>query len=516
MKNIMLILLGLVMGFSPLRSVSEGVMDQSPVIAVEFEPVMARLDRGGPHFSLTDGQYEWETIKPIFDYVFNMFNMAASFDTQGALPHDLLERIQAAPSFLGLNEIAARGASTIRLDDGGFRSRSVLQLLPEASGLLWRLGGDETDLAVDVLHLPPTALAMTRFSMNGPELFENVLNAVRLVPELQEQVNGGLMMMEMMGVPLNGILEGLKRGHTIAVTFDSETIWEFDELEGLRFPEPGLVLMLSDPENIFDTWILQMISMVSPEPLTLLEVGDHSVFTMELPVPTPTPLVLCMIRHEERLYITTSPDLMRALLEPAVSADLHRPLQAALAPVGDTRASSGWIVSPEMMALYEDLQTKIFETMVADSEDPALQQMMGPMIGQMSNPFFRPPEVSLARQTDSFILSTTLHSRPQHPDFGGAQAMMVPAVGGLLAAIAIPSFQQARTRAQEAACMNNRRMIDAAKDQWAIENNQTDGAQPTLEDLMEFMREKPVCPVGGEYIIGPVGTDAACTVHIGF
>ena len=48
------------------------------------------------------------------------------------------------------------------------------------------------------------------------------------------------------------------------------------------------------------------------------------------------------------------------------------------------------------------------------------------------------------------------------------EIMIVVAIIGLLAAIAIPNFIKARTTSQQNACINNLRQIDAAKNQWAV------------------------------------------------
>lgn len=50
---------------------------------------------------------------------------------------------------------------------------------------------------------------------------------------------------------------------------------------------------------------------------------------------------------------------------------------------------------------------------------------------------------------------------------GGANVMITAAVIGLLAAIAIPAFVKAREEAQRRACVNNMRIVDAAKEQAA-------------------------------------------------
>ena len=55
------------------------------------------------------------------------------------------------------------------------------------------------------------------------------------------------------------------------------------------------------------------------------------------------------------------------------------------------------------------------------------------------------------------------------------EIMIVVAIIGLLAAIAIPNFLRARSTSQQNACINNLRQIDGAIQQWALET----GAKPT-------------------------------------
>ena len=58
------------------------------------------------------------------------------------------------------------------------------------------------------------------------------------------------------------------------------------------------------------------------------------------------------------------------------------------------------------------------------------------------------------------------------------EIMIVVAIIGLLAAIAIPNFVRARTTSQQNACINNLRQIDGAKQQWALEMKQSSTATP--------------------------------------
>src|SRR5256885_11744211 len=69
------------------------------------------------------------------------------------------------------------------------------------------------------------------------------------------------------------------------------------------------------------------------------------------------------------------------------------------------------------------------------------------------------------------------------------EIMIVVAIIGLLAAIAIPNFIKARTTSQMNACINNLRQIDGAEQQWALETKQAAAAVPTYNDVSGYMRK---------------------------
>jgi competence protein ComGC len=84
----------------------------------------------------------------------------------------------------------------------------------------------------------------------------------------------------------------------------------------------------------------------------------------------------------------------------------------------------------------------------------------------------------------------------------------------LMLAIAIPNFIHARDTAQTNACINNLRQIDAAKQEWALENNKKGTDTPTQADVAHFLKngQFPVCPKGGIYTIGPVDEPPTCSI----
>lgn len=96
------------------------------------------------------------------------------------------------------------------------------------------------------------------------------------------------------------------------------------------------------------------------------------------------------------------------------------------------------------------------------------------------------------------------------------EIMIVVAIIGLLAAIAIPNFVRARTTSQTNACINNLRQIDGAKQQWALETHQLSTASPPQASLTPYLGrgagQWPKCPANGTYTINAVSTPPTCSV----
>ena len=93
--------------------------------------------------------------------------------------------------------------------------------------------------------------------------------------------------------------------------------------------------------------------------------------------------------------------------------------------------------------------------------------------------------------------------------------MIVVAIIGLLAAIAIPNFVRARTASQTNACIANLKQIEGAKANWALENKKTSSSTPGTTDLYgsaAYIARTPVCPGGGSYTIGAVDTAPSCSL----
>lgn len=95
------------------------------------------------------------------------------------------------------------------------------------------------------------------------------------------------------------------------------------------------------------------------------------------------------------------------------------------------------------------------------------------------------------------------------------EIMIVVAIIGLPAAIAIPNFVRARTTSQQNACINNLRQIDGAIQEWALEQKKDTSATVGESDVTPYLKNSVLCPSGGttfanSYTVSDVATPPTC------
>ena len=95
------------------------------------------------------------------------------------------------------------------------------------------------------------------------------------------------------------------------------------------------------------------------------------------------------------------------------------------------------------------------------------------------------------------------------------EIMIVVAIIGILAAIAIPSIVGNIERARAQACAVNRKNIDGAKVQWALDHKRDTADVPDESQLFGpgyYLEHKPDCPSGGAYALQTVEQKCTCSV----
>ena len=96
--------------------------------------------------------------------------------------------------------------------------------------------------------------------------------------------------------------------------------------------------------------------------------------------------------------------------------------------------------------------------------------------------------------------------------------MIVVAIIGLLATMAIPNFVKARAEVQARTCINNLNNIDASAEQFALEYGKKNGDPIHYPgDLTPYIKltragSIPGCPAGGVYSESIVGVPPSCSL----
>jgi prepilin-type N-terminal cleavage/methylation domain-containing protein len=95
------------------------------------------------------------------------------------------------------------------------------------------------------------------------------------------------------------------------------------------------------------------------------------------------------------------------------------------------------------------------------------------------------------------------------------EIMIVVAIIGLLATIAIPNFAKARETTRKNACISNLRNIDGVIQQWALDLKKDTGSPVTYSDIKSYLKNDVSCPSGGttfedSYAISTVDVSPTC------
>jgi prepilin-type N-terminal cleavage/methylation domain-containing protein len=95
------------------------------------------------------------------------------------------------------------------------------------------------------------------------------------------------------------------------------------------------------------------------------------------------------------------------------------------------------------------------------------------------------------------------------------EIMIVVAIIGMLASIAIPNYAKVHKSANMNVCINNLQQIEGAIQRWSLDMHKDEGQTVTYNDIRSYLKHAVVCPAGGtsfedSYTITTVDAPPVC------
>jgi hypothetical protein len=270
-------------------------------------------------------------------------------------------------------------------------------------------------------------------------------------------------------------------------------------------PAPGLRLVL----KVNDDTIFNRIDELLKTNEQVIAVDKDGLKMRTMPVPLPLPIVLrpTVASSGGYLLVATSDTMIDDALavksgqQPGLkSTDEFKRLSQNIPDQGNQFVYLSQLFGQTLL----DIQKQSF----ASSSSPQSAQMQWMQSLVQQKPAFA---YSVNQSTPEGCLGIGNGSQ----SYAALALMPAAIIPGMLAGIAIPNFEKARSTSQQNTCINNLRMIAAAKNEWALENGKTTTNDiPTWDDLRPYLSVPVplVCPAGGTYTINAIGQLPTCSV----
>lgn len=407
----------------------------------------------------------------------------------------------------GIEDVSGVGLSSVEIEKGMFRNKALLHHYPgKGTGFLWQLAGKEPH-PLTGLDLLPADTALAIFSdLDLPVLWTVTQKEVAQasLPQAQAWLEKLPAQFEQKTkVKWDAFLQSLGGEFGLVITLDPSNNIPVPLPGGaLQIATPGLLIAVKvNDDTIFNRIDEQLKA--SPQIVSVDKPG-FKMRTMPVPLPFIGQLRPSAASSGGYLFIATSDALIDDALavksgqKPGLKAtDEFKHLAKGLPDHGNQFA----FVSRRFAQTLIQVQQQV---MAANAKtDPQWAQWMQ----------------SLFRNRPAFAYSVGVNTPEGCLTIGNgsqsyAETALLPGVAvlGAMSAIAIPNFVKARTVSQQNACINNLRMIDAAKQQWALEKGKQSTDVPAMEDLKPYLPRIPHCPAGGTYTINAVGQPPVCSI----
>jgi hypothetical protein len=493
-----------------------------------FEEVTSKLDKGGNFYLYLSTEQALSSLSKNIATVSNVLSQlpAAPADAKAVITR-IFEVVGGLVKDSGVEHISGVGASSIAREKGFYYSKLIVHHYKgQADGAMWSAFGKEPHPLKELDLLPEdTAFAMYA-DVDVPLLLKSVEAELKQLhlPEVDkalaafpDQVKSAT------GMSLDDVLGSLGGGYGVIFTLDeSKQVTLPIPNSPMEIPDPGLAIFF----KVKNDAIYKRVDQATTGNPMVAKMNEDGMKTISLSIPIPLPISLSptLAQSGDFLFLTSSDKLLQDIIA------VQKGKKSGFKSTAEFKKLSQGI--PNEGNNFSLISGKLTEAMrgVATAQAGAL--------GDQAKTW----QAMINSNAADSSYAVSANGAEGWEAFGngsksmGTAAVVLPAAaaGGVLAAIAIPNFVRARaaaqanaanmgqrgagaTRSPQNACIINLRLIDSAKQQWALENNKQNNDTPTEQDLAPYFgfgptAKFPTCPEGGKYIIGTVAEKPRCTI----
>jgi hypothetical protein len=483
-----------------------------------FNEVTAKLDKGGNFYLYLSTEQALGKLSQAIATYSNVFTQLPTVPEMGRERiARVFEVINNVIKDSGVEHISGLGISSIAREPGLYYNKFILHhYAGQNDGALWTAFGKAAHPLKELNLLPENTAFAAYGDLDIPLIWQTVEKELK---QLQmPQIDQALAQIPdqfkaAVGLSLDDLLNSLGGGYGLIFTLDESQMVALPiPTMQMQIPEPALAIFA----KVKNDAIFNRIDELKIPMIVKTQVNGVNTLSLTLPIQLPIHLKPTLARVGDCLFLTSSDGLLQEIM--AVQSG----------------KKSGYKSTDEFKKLSQGVPAEgnsftLMSAKFGKSLTQAVQGMMSAQSGAMgaaeSKMLHDTMASMMASNSAAFSYSVAANGAEGWESSGNGNksmataAVLVPAVavGGMLAAIAIPNFVRARTTSQHNACINNLRIIDAAKQQWALEYHKKATDIPTAQDITPYMGrgpagQFPVCPEGGTYIIGAVGEKPRCSI----
>jgi len=478
----------------------------------DYQAIVSHLDTGGELLVVANTEGVLEDLVIVASSMARAIPQSGNDQKSGGLAN-AMDRLPAFLRASGLYAIDGFGMSVVPRADGLNDIKTFLYRDPAAAkSPFWQAFVGNAPRRLAALNYLPADTVLARAGTGDPRQFWKLLqDAVRQVggPDAARQFDQAVTQAGLyVGTNLNDVIASLADEQFLALQLASSQQVQIPlpgNPDPLAIPAPALLLGCAVRDAALPEALLHALQQAQL-PVTILTNATATLYTIALPMPLPVPLSPTFAVHRNMFLFGSTVEIVREAIAAAEApAGTHIPAAIRQAFATLPMQNNGFaFVDPRFSETFAEVQTRI------------MQQAVGRGATAAATPW----QTLLPRGQKGRMAAVILNEKDGVSIRGigsenGRQFVLDVAATPLflVSAIARPRLVRPPHMPDNQSCIDNLRLLDTAKQQWALENNKKGTDVPSARDLEKFFPNGrlPTCPQGGVYTIHAVDEAPTCS-----